>query len=322
VSGAWVAGTVRSRALARRRVGRAGVRALALSPSLDEALAVVSAGPYGHDVRPGQSLAAAQHALGAALLWNLRVLAGWLPREGIEVLRAFAGWFEIAGIDELLHRLDGGSVHDGADGGVPEGGTTDTGPYRLGALATAWPQLRDATSLADLRERLARSAWGDPGGDRPRDVQLAVRLSLAERLAAVAPPARPWAAGGVALLVAREVVLPRRPLPEALVPAAAGLLGPAAPAAAGLREYTRDLAGPARWALEGVTAPDDLWAAESRFWRRVESDGVRLARTPVWGLAPVVGTVASLAVDAWRVRAALTLAARQQATPEMLDVLV
>jgi hypothetical protein len=75
-------------------------------------------------------------------------------------------------------------------------------------------------------------------------------------------------------------------------------------------------------ALEGVSSPDDLWAAETRFWRRVESDGARLARTPGWGLGPVVGTVASLAVDAWRVRAALTLAARQQATPEMLDVLV
>jgi hypothetical protein len=318
VSGAWVAGTVRSRALARRRVGRAGVRALALSPSLDEALAVVSTGPYGHDVRAGQSLAAAQHALGAALLWNLRVLAGWLPREGTEAVRAFAGWFEIAGIDDLLQRFDGGTPH----GGVPAGGRPDDGPYRLGALATAWPQLRDAASPAELRERLARSAWGDPGGDRPRDVQLSVRLSLAERLAAAAPQARPWAAGGVALLVAREVVLPRRPPPEALVPRAAGLLGTAALAAGGLREYTRDLAGPARWALEGVAAPDDLWTAETRFWRRVESDGTRLARSPGWGLGPVVGTVASLAVDAWRVRAALTLAARQQATPEMLDVLV
>jgi hypothetical protein len=313
VSGAWVAGTVRSRALARRRVGRAGARALALSPSLDEALAVVSGGPYGHDVRPGQSLAAAQHALGAALLWNLRVLAGWLPREGTEALRAFAGWFEIAGIDDLLQRFDGGAR---------DGVTPDDGPYRLGALATAWPQLREATSPADLRELLARSAWGDPGGDRPRDVQLSVRLSWAERLATVAPQARPWAAGGVALLVAREVVLPRRPLAEALVPQAAALLGTAAPAAGGLPEYTRDLAGPARWALEGVTAPDGLWAAETRFWRRVESDGSRLARSPGWGLGTVVGTVAALAVDAWRVRAALTLAARQQATPEMLDVLV
>ena len=72
---------------------------------------------------------------------------------------------------------------------------------RLGALATAWPRLAGTTSPAELRAALAASAWGDPGGSTPRDIQLGLRLSWAVRLAAVAP-AVPWAAGAVALLAA------------------------------------------------------------------------------------------------------------------------
>ena len=76
MSSSWVAGVVRAKALARRRLGAAGARAVATSPGLSAALAALVSSSYGHDVRPGQSLGAAQHAVAASLLWNMRVLAG------------------------------------------------------------------------------------------------------------------------------------------------------------------------------------------------------------------------------------------------------
>jgi class I fructose-bisphosphate aldolase len=47
-------------------------------------------------VRLEADLAAAQHGVADALLWNLRVLADWLPGAGVRTLRTFAGSFEIA----------------------------------------------------------------------------------------------------------------------------------------------------------------------------------------------------------------------------------
>src|SRR5689334_25150384 len=98
----WVAGSVRARALARRRLGRAGDRALATTGSLGASIVTLAASPYGRDVRAGSSLADAQRAVGATLLWHLRVLAGWQPAEGSQAVRALAGWFEIANVDDLL----------------------------------------------------------------------------------------------------------------------------------------------------------------------------------------------------------------------------
>jgi hypothetical protein len=129
VSAGWVAGSVRARALAQRRLGAGAARTLAASSSLEVALAALAASPYRQEVRPGQRLAEAQRAVAATLLWHLRVLAGWLPREGADMLRLLAGWFEVANVDELLHRLAGGEAEE---------------PFRLGALATAWPRLAPA----------------------------------------------------------------------------------------------------------------------------------------------------------------------------------
>ena len=95
MSTSWVAGTVRATALARRRLGAAGARELAASPGLSEALTSLARTPYGHDIRVTHTLAEAQHAIGATLLWHLRVLSGWLPRGGAEAVRLLAGGFEV-----------------------------------------------------------------------------------------------------------------------------------------------------------------------------------------------------------------------------------
>jgi hypothetical protein len=141
-------------------------------------------------------------------------------------------------------------------------------------------------------------------------------------IAEIAAPARDWAAGGLALLVAREVILVGAPLPRHLVAGAEALLGAETSGAADLPAFAQTLPARAAWALDDVRVPADLWRAEMRFWRRVESDGLRLARSPRFGLEPLVGAVVALVVDAWRARAALTLAARRNPMPEVLDELV
>jgi hypothetical protein len=298
-----VAGVVRARALQRRRLGRAGVRSLAQSGSLDEAVTALVQTPYGHDVRPGMDLAAAQRAVSESALWNLRVLAGWLPSSGAEVLRVLAGWFEVANVDELLRELDG----------VPA-----EPPYRLGTLATAWPQLAGSTSVADLRERLGRSAWGEPAGTGRWEVQLGMRLVWADRVAGRVPSARDLAAAGVALLLARETAGRGRRLPEALTGPATRLVGLEAARAGTLAALGAAMPSRSGWVLAGVGTPAGLWSAETRWWRRVEQQAFALGRSGGFDADQVLSAAGLLAVDAWRVRAALALAG-QPASQEVLD---
>ncbi|MGZ6804548.1 MAG: V-type ATPase subunit [Nocardioidaceae bacterium] len=303
MSGRWVAGVVRARALQRRRLGRAGVRDLADSASLAEAVATLARTPYGHDVRPGADLAAAQRAVADSALWNLRVLAGWLPAPGAELLRVLAGWFEVANVDELLRAL-----HD-----LPA-----EPPYRLGTLATAWPQLAGATSVPDLRERLGRTTWGAAAGADPWQVQLGMRLAWADRVAARVPAARDLAVAGAGLLLARETVGRGRSLPEGAVLPARRLLGDGAVRAASLGALAAALPARSRELLDGVEDPAAVWRAEARWWRRLEQQAFALGRSGGFDADQVLSAAGLLAVDAWRVRAALALAGRP-GSAEVLD---
>jgi hypothetical protein len=306
VSAGWVAGTVRARAMTRRRLGPGGAHALARSESLPDALAVLAASPYGHDVGVGMTLDEAQHAVARTLLWNLRVFAGWLPREGGDRLRVLAGWFEVANTDELLRAM----------AGLPAAPL-----FRLGSLGTVAARLPGAGTPAALRRVLATSAWGDPGGETPAVVAPAMRLAWAERVAGAVEPARPWALGGAALLVARELFVGGRMLPDAAATTARRLLGEPALTATTPAGFAAALPGEARWALAGVPEPDELWRAEARWWARVDADSARLLRRPRFGPDAAVGTVGAAAVDAWRVSAALECAARGggPATLEVFD---
>ncbi len=304
MTAAWVAGSVRARAMARRRLGSAGARALAGRPGLDEAVEALARSPYGDRVHPGHTLGQAQHAVAATLLWNLRVLAGWLPAGGTEMLRLLAGWYEAANVDERLRGIAGAPADP---------------PFHLGARASAWPRLADATSVADLRAALATSTWGDPGGDSPHDIVLGMRVAWAARVAAGVPEAAAWAAGGLALLVARERFVRGRAVPGAAARAAVPLLGAAWPDATSIGELAAVLPPAARWALRGTTRPADLWLAEGRWWTRVAGDGAALAVKADFGPHRVIGAVALLAADAWRVRAALEIAARGGGPVEVFD---
>lgn len=310
MSAAWVAGGVRARALLRRRLGTAGAREVAACPSLPEALAVLAAGPYQRDLRPEHTLAEAEHALGATVLWHLRVLAGWQPRAGSELLRLLAGWFELANILEHLRSLAGAGS-----------GVQAVGYYRLGTLNTAWPRIVATGSVSELRSVLAGSAWGDPGSERPAEIATGLQLGWAARLAEGVPQTRGWALGAAALVVARTRFLVDQQLLPAVRGLAAALLGTDPVQPPSVAVLASRISGPARWALAGVEDAGQLWLAEERWWSRVERDARVLVHRPGFSPNPVVGCVALLAVDARRVRAALELAARGGQPLEAFDAL-
>ncbi len=306
MSAGWVAGSVRARLLARRRLGRDGARALAAARSPAEAVAALARSPYGRDVEASMTALAARHALAATTLWHLRVLAGWLGPAGAEVVRVLAGGFEIANVDGLLGRQAGGSPGP---------------PYELGALAVAWPRARRGTSPAEVRAVLASSPWGDPGGTGPAEIGVGLQLSWARRVADGVAPATEWAVAGAALVVAREALVYGRELTPAARVEARRLLGrrweqepwgtpaalaPLVPAAA-------------RTALQGVGDADRLWQVEAAWIRRVDDDALGLVASGRAGPPLVVGAVALLLVDAWRARAALEACTWGDRGREVLD---
>ncbi|WP_233273863.1 hypothetical protein [Streptomyces broussonetiae] len=194
-------------------------------------------------------------------------------------------------------------------------------PYRLGALETAWRSLEHAGTPAELRAALASSPWGDPGGDTPWALATGMRMAAARRTAVAVPPARRWAQGRAVLLTARELFVHHRPLPEPARRDAARLLGARASAAASYQEFRERLPSTAGWVLADVEEPGALWKAEARWWRTVHADGTAMLRDGRFGPRVVVGAVAVLSVDAWRVRAALESAARGGRPGEVFDAL-
>ena len=307
MSAGWVAGTTRARAMAAACAGPRTARGLASAPSLPDALRALTGTVYrrGLDVRAGA--AEAQRAVSDTLVWQLRVLAGWQPRPGAIAVRLLASGFEIANTRDRLRTLSGGSP---------------PAPYRLGALATVWPRLSRTASPAEVRAVLATSVWGDPGADTPAALITGMRLSAAARTAATVPSAARWAAGEAALLVAREVHLTGHPLTAPAARDAARLLGTDAVRAPGFGDFRARLSSPARWALEGIERPEDLWRAEARWWPSVEQEALSLLRKARFDVSPVVGAAAVLGVDAWRVRAALECAAHGGRAVEAFDELL
>ncbi len=307
MSAGWVAATVRSRALGRRRLGRVGARELAEAPDLEAALTRLVRSPYGREVRPGMTLAEAERAVVASALWNVRVLSGWLPRQGVPLLRVLVGPVEAANVVDHLDHL-----HRGLGGSPPA-------PSRLGALGTTWLRLSATGTPEEVRLALTRSPWGDPGSSSPREVALALRLTACGRIASLVPAARDWATGAAALVVAREVAAARVPLPVRAREDLTALLGVEVASATSLDVLVASLPRSASWAVDGVTGPEHLWRAEARWWLRVERDAFRLVRRSTPGPDAVIGVAALLATDAWRVRAALESAARHGRALEEFD---
>jgi hypothetical protein len=313
VTAGWVAGSVRARVLAGRRIGADESRTVAACGSLADALAMLDATAYriapdrGSRTSPDaqRALAGAQRVIGEGLLWDLRVLAGWLPPGGSAMMRVLAGWFEIANVSERLRELG-----DGEPGEY----------FKLGALATAWPRLQRSRDVADLRRTLARSAWRDPGGESPGAIEVGLRARWAERVAALGEPARTWAAAAIALLVAGERFRADRPECPVLRSVASGLLGGKAAATSGIDELAGQLPRNLSWVFDAGTSAADLWRNEAGWWSRVERDGLGLLARLGFDHKPVLGAAVALAADARRVWSALEIAARGGGPVEVSDV--
>lgn len=269
-----VAAWIRGKALLQRRAGPDLARHLASADTVPEALKLLVSTPYGYTVRPGMDLPAAQRAVSAALLWHLRILAGWQPPGASSSIRALAAGFEVANTVDLLLSLEGADRPD---------------PFDLGSLSTAWRALRRGRSPAQVRDILGRSRWGDPGSSDPAATQLNMTVDWAYRVWDEVPAAAPWARAAGRLLADH---LKASGAETALSPQS-------------LRRL-QELVGRGREAEPA--SPSDGGQAWVGWWERVAAGAATLASAGRPGPGPTVGVVGLLAADAWRVRAALAFA--------------
>ncbi len=300
----WVAATVRARSIAQRRVGAGTSRQIAAQPGLTEGLSLLAETVYADRLQGRADLGAAERATQETVLWHLRVLAGWMPATGTRLARALAGAYERENVLGLERRLAGGAT-------VAE-------PFDLGSLGAAWPRLHFITTSDGLTDALRTSIWGDPGPQTSplRDVLTVVWL---RRLAEVTSAARPWAEAVAALTVARlRLVEGSEPSPR-LRQLVRPLLGDGWERAEDLTGLITHLPASARAVLRGIGAPEDLWRAEARLRATVEADGFRMLRGSLPGPDVVLGGITVLAMDAWRVRAALAAATAGIGASEVLD---
>lgn len=218
-------------------------------------------------------LAGAQRAVWSALLWHLRILAGWESPVRPNPLRTLAGGYEIANVVGRLVELSGGP---------------STVPYELGSLSTAWDVVRKARRADEIRMVLARSEWGDPGGTEPGRVLLGLRLAWARRVCEEVPAAAPWARSAASALWSQMRSAEIRLEPS-------------------WRRDIRELIGSGQAEPAGTTASE--WSDAARWWWEVERRSEQLlggAGRPE--PASTIGVAGLLAVDAWRTSAALALA--------------
>jgi hypothetical protein len=284
-----VAGSVRARLLAERRLAGAGARGVAAAGELSSAVAEVAATAYGRDVHDGMSLIDAERGVRATALWHLRVLAGWLPPGGSDVVRVLAGGHEIANVEAHVDEL---------------AGALPTLPFELGALGTAWPRVRAARTIAEVRAALATSPWGDPGSSERAVFAASLRVAWARRIAERIPELRRWASARAAVVVASERFGNNRELSTTAAVDAGRLLGPAW-AGASLRTFVDGLSADERWVFAEVSDEHDVWRAETTWWRRLGEEAARQTRRARDGEAAVAWSAVLLLTDARRVCAAL-----------------
>ena len=305
----WVAAAVRGRALLRRSVGRPGALELAGAGSWPEAASTLRATPYGEHLPERADRAAAHRAAAASTLWQLRVLAGWLPPGATGLTRIAAGPFEIANIELHIDRLLGSA---------PDRGRLSEA-LPLGSLATAWPRVSAATSIDQVRSALSSSVWGDPGGNDAAMLVFGLRAGWARRLLRASPLARPWASGMLAMLVARERFVFDRSITEVTGRELDRVLGRGWRTGSTPAEVAARTPESASWSLAGIDDPADLWRSELAIIRRVTTDARPVARTGRYGRDTVVAILALLLVDLWRVEAAIEAAGRGTTGAEVLD---
>lgn len=306
MSSGWVAASVRARAMARRRVGTGLARRVAAAQTLGDGVGLLRGTAFGDVARTGIDLTEIEHGIRAELLWELRVLAGWLPAAGVPLARALAARFELRNIEAHRDRL---------------AGRAPAPAFLLGALATSWSRLSATRSMDELRAELAASPWGDPGDLRTADFHDVLFATWLRMVAGTAGlnTVRSWCAAGAGLLVARTVAVLEQQPSAALVRAVSPLAGRRWTSSRSLDELRATLAPAAGAPLATVAVPEQLWRAEALQRTRLERQGFRMLQSAPPGPEPFLGALAVLAVDAWRLRAALAAAAAGSSADGVLD---
>ncbi|WP_350275734.1 hypothetical protein [Kribbella sp. HUAS MG21] len=307
MSAGWVAATVRAKAMARRRLGAGAARRLAAAPGLADALSMLAGTAYARAAAPGTTLVEAEQAVAAAEIWQLRVLSGWLPRSAIGLARALGARYELANIEAHARAV--------ATPGHRQ-------PYyELGSLAMSWPRIAATISVSELRAALVASPWGDPGQASAETLHDILVFRWLRMVAAEAPQATEWVSGAAVLVAAKQLLAAASGPGEGVVRAAVPLIGSDWVRTRSVPDLRAATPIPGRWVLDGVGGVAELWRAEAALAARIESDGFRLLRQGTPGVDPILGAVAVLAVDGWRVRVALGDAAYGAGPGEVLDVL-
>lgn len=300
----WVAAATRGRSLLRRTIGPDGARELASAESWPEARQLLASTPYGSELSPDADRLDARHIVATTYVWQLRVLAGWLPPGASRLARQFAAPVEIANIEHHLTRISGGRT-------APS--------VALGSLAVAWPRVAASLSVARVREVLASSVWGDPGGADQVAMAVGLRVAWARRLARQVPDAAAWALGFAAVLVARERFAFDRAIAEGTSRELDRLIGTRWRNASTIAELHDRLPPSAAWALDDCDERSHLWRSELALMQRLHTDSSRLAGSGRYDQSSVVAVMALLLSDWWRVHAALELAGRGPAALEVFD---
>lgn len=300
MSAGWIAGAVRGRELARHRLGSTGVENLAARRGIEEALTMLAGTTYERAARAGPDLETVQHAVGAQALWHLRILAGWVPPGGVRAIGALAGWFEIANLEDLAVTVS----------------TAETGPvsppYDLGLLSVTWRGVRNASTLTEVREKLAPTGWGDPGGDSVEALLVGLRMSWAGLLRRVVAERREWGMGLAALVLAQSRFLPNSD-DRTTFPRHVQGLGDRWQSTTDLEEFIAALPPVAGWIFSTVHRSEELWQAEETWWKRLADDGADLLRAQQLSRQTVVGSAAVIIADARFTQVALSRAVRLRA---------
>lgn len=300
----WVAACTRGRALLDRTVGLDGARQLAAAPTWTTARATLRETAYGRDLGPAAERAAARRSAAAATVWQFRVLAGWLPPGATGLARLAVAPIEIGNIEGHVARL---------------GGSDDEHAVELGPLGVAWPRVSATRSGPELHAVLARSAWGDPGGDDTVSIALGLRVAWARRALRSAGIAQPWAMGGLALLVAREQLVFERQTNPTIAHEFDRLLGRHWRTATSVSDLADRLPDSAGWVLADLERAADVWRGELGLIRRIVADAAPVAASGRYGPDTLAAIAALLMVDLWRVTAAIEAVGASPSTSEVFD---
>ncbi len=306
MSAAWVAASVRARALLARTTGTDGAKELASAATWEDARHLLAGTPAGRGLVTDADRATARLATANATAWQLRVLAGWCPPDGTGLVRLATAPIEIANIEHHLAHLEG---------------SPPTGAARLGSLATVWPRVARTTSAEEVRDVLRRSIWSDPGAGDRASIAIGLRIAWARRVARVEPIGRDWAQGASALLVARERFGFRRGVTSVAGVELDRLIGRRWRAATTISDLADRLPDEASWVLAGIDEPSDLWRSEAALIHRIATDARPIAMSGRPGRTTVAAVLALLVVDLWRVTSAIEAAGRGPVALGVFDAL-